>query len=228
MSGVLRAAVSDVVTSLRRRGRRDQLGRRFDAGCRCAGAYGGCGACWRAGARRSRRPRCTWSRFRHALLHPLHATEARGAVEIALAEDGGPGDSAVVLHGVEVDAPGRAELRWELLGFAERLPRDEGFDGVTAIFVVALVEGAVEGHRALQICGPLLVTEGAVGFDFGLVVVVELRVEHQVLRIDLDLVVVLVVAVPFRVDHDLDGVFGPQVWVLRVLLEAADDVGVGN
>ena len=61
-------------------------------------------------------------------------------MEVALPEDRGPRDTAVVLHCVEVHSPFVARGRRNAVRLGERLPRDEGFDDVAVVPIVLVVE----------------------------------------------------------------------------------------
>src|SRR5690606_26818256 len=122
------------------------------------------------------------------LLLPLlggeqHAPKPRSLVEVALAQDRRPGDPAVVLHRVQVDAPFLPRGRRGLLRLVEGLPRDLGLHDVAGVLVAGLVERAVHDHGAVDLTRPLLMAERAVWLLAWLVVPVEPRVEDQVLRV---------------------------------------------
>ena len=192
--------------------------------------------------RRCRGSRCRCARRRHPRHGPRHAAEPRGLVEVPLTEDRGPRDTRVVLHRVEVDTPRVERLRRVVRDLVERGPGDGRFDRVPLILVRRLlvlgvlgVERALHDDRARDLRVPVLVPEGAVRLRLRRVVRVIPRVKLLVLRVDLDLVVVLVV--PLRVDHQLDGVLRPELGltadgpVLRLLVlrrEVTDDLRLGH
>src|SRR5262249_40548651 len=137
-----------------------------------------------------RRPYGWWS-IGVGARDPADAAEPGGAVEIAHPQDGRPGRAAVVLHGVEVHPPGAPGQRRRVRRFGERRPGDLRLDRVALVDVGVVVDRAVDDHHAREVGAPLLVAEGPAAVAVWGVVVVVLRVEDEVLRVDLDLVVVL-------------------------------------
>lgn len=124
-----------------------------------------------------------------------HAPESARQVKAALAKDGRPGQRKLAFDRVQVHPPRISALGRHALGLGKGLPANASLDYVAHVAIARIVEAAIDPYRTLDIGSPILMAEGAAGQDYRPFVCVEKRVEHEILGIDLDLVVVAVVAV---------------------------------
>ncbi len=75
---------------------------------------------------------------------------------------------------------------------------------------------------------PLLMPEGTRGQNARLIIIIELRIENQVLRAYLYFVVITIVPVTIRINHDFRRILSPKVGIDRVFLKVPLDIGVAN